>query len=945
MLKLNPVWLVLPLCLFLVGPTSIAVGTLTVTQLKCEYRAGHVVLDNPRPRLSWVLNSDRRGDVQTAWQVLVAGNADALREDTGDLWDSGKVESADQLHVLYRGKPLASGQACYWKVRAWDADGRPSSWSEPASWEMGLLAPEDWAGARWLNDGKPTPTREEDFYLEDPAPLFRREFSIDKPVARARLYVTGIGYYEASLNGGRVGDLALDPAWTRYSERVFYSTHDVTAELRPGDNCLGVTLGNGWYNPLPMRMWGRRVLREHMPVGRPRFITRLAIEFTDGTRQDVLSDNDWMVGEGPILFNNIYLGEIYDARREQPGWDTAGFDDAAWGRPAVATEPIGPLRAQPLPPIRCTATLEPVGLSEPQPGVFIFDMGQNFAGWVRLSLEAPAGTSVTLRFGELLNPDGTLNPLTSVCGQIKGRRKNKEGVEANIGGPGSPLVAWQADTYIARGGGIEHYTPRFTFHAFRYVEVTGLPGKPPIDSIEGLRLNSDIERVGSFACSNELFNRIQTMCDWTFLSNIFAVQSDCPHRERFGYGGDIATTSEAFMMNYDMAAFYAKAVRDWHDSVLEDGTFTDTAPNMGTQYCGVAWAMVHPLLLRQLWQYYGDRQLLEEQYATARRWLEGVNARYPDFIVTEGLSDHEGLAPMPAPEMVTPLYAASARLLGELAAILGHAADAERYARLAEDIRAAYLARFFDPATGKAGPATQASQSFMLYLNLAPTESRPAVLDVLLEDLRRRDGHLSTGIFGTKYMLDALSREGHAGAAGAIVNQRTFPGWGHMLDLGATTLWEHWKFSDNTYSHNHPMFGSVSEWFYRWLGGIQPDPAAVGFDRIIIRPQMVSGLEWVRCAYDSARGRIVSNWQLAGGRLRMEVEIPVGATALVHVPAASPAQVREGGHPAAQAPGVELVTQEAGAVIYRVGAGRYLFHVDRIEMHQAIGFSGQAWRG
>ncbi len=901
-----------------------------LTHLRCEYRDSPLGIDAAQPRLSWVMAESGgkppvRGQRQTAYQVLVASSEELLKLDLGNLWDSGKVTSGQSIQVEYAGQPLGSQARCHWKVRVWDKDGIPTEWSRPAIWEMGLLSPQDWQ-ALWLNDGKLNPAKTEDCYHEDPAPLFRKEFNLPKKVAQARLYISGLGYYQASLNGSLVGDQVLDPGWTGYSQRVLYTTRDVTGQLRQGDNCLGVTLGNGWYNPLPLRFWGHLNLREHLTIGRPRFIARLVVDFVDGTQQAIVSDSSWKVGDGPIRFNNTYLGEKYDARREVPGWDGPGFAGSGWRPPGVASEPLGVLRAQAQPPIRVTRTLKPVKIAEPTPGVFIFDMGRNFSGWVKLQVSAPEGTNITLRYGELLKKDGTLNPMTSVAGQIKGKRKNAAGIEESVGGPGAPSVAWQSDTYVTKGRGVEQYTPRFTFHAFRYVEVTGLIGTPSIDMITGLRLNSDVERNGAFTCSSEPFNRIQEMCDWTFLSNLFSVQSDCTHRERFGYGGDLAVTSEAFMMNYDMADFYAKAVRDWGDSARPDGTLTDTAPAIGVEYCGLAWGMAHPLVQRQLYQYYGERCLLVEQYETTKRWLDLETAKNPEFIIADGLSDHESLVPTPAPAMVTPLFAASARTVGELASILGHQAEAEKYQRLASNIQKAYLGKFLDPTTGQVGPGTQASQAFALYLNLVPADRRQAVLQFLLDDLHRTpEPQLTTGIFGTKFLLDVLSRENQAGLASALVSRKSSPGWGWMLENGATTLWEHWEGSDNTYSQNHPMFGSVSQWFYQWLGGIQPAPTALGFDQIIIRPQVPAGLDWVRCHYDSVRGRIVSNWQRQGDRLTMEVTIPGNTIATIHVPAKDAAGVMESATAAAQADGVKFLRMENNAAVYAVGSGTYRF--------------------
>ena len=906
------------LCSAAPNPAQPAAG-FCATDLRCEYRLNPLGIDVSRPRLSWKLACDQRGQKQTAYQIRVT---DA---DRNTLWDTGKIESDRSIHVEYAGRPLSSRLRCTWQVRVWDKDGEPSPWSAAAWWEMGLLEPGDWQ-AKWINDGKTNPTRDENLYKEDPAPLFRKTFELPKDARKARLYITGLGYYEARLNGQPVGDHALDPAWTAYAKRVFYSTYDVTALLRDGANSLAVTLGNGWYNPLPLRMWGHLNLRRHLTIGRPRFIARLEIEMTDGGRVTIVSDESWKVTEGPVQRNNIYLGEVYDARKEIPDWDRPGCDDSGWARAGTASESLGRLQAQPLPPIRVTATLEPVKITEPQPGTFIFDMGQNFAGWVRLALNVPRGTQIVLRYGELLHKDGTLNPMTSVCGQIKGTRKNAEGAPTPVGGPGAPKIAWQSDTYIAKGGGPEVYTPRLTFHAFRYVEVTGYPGTPPADTFTGLRLNTDVAEVGTFACSNERFNRIQQMCRWTFLSNMFGVQSDCPHRERFGYGGDLVVTCDAFMLNLDMARFYAKVTADWRDSALADGMLTDTAPFVGIQYCGVAWAMAHPLLQLQLYRYYGDRRIIEEQYATSKRWLDLVADRNENHIIEKGLSDHEALAPAPAAEMVTPLYCESARLLSQLARILGKDNDAQTCADRAEAVKQAYRETFPSAQAGRVPPGTQASQSFALQLDMLDEDQQEPALRYLLDDIRtRNEGRLTTGIFGTRYLLEVLSRRGHADVAYDLVNRREFPGWGYMLDNGATTLWEHWALSENTFSHNHPMFGSVSQWFFNWLGGIQVHPQAVGFDRIIIRPQIVGDLKWVRCRYDSVRGPIASDWRLDDDRLHLNVTIPAGTTALVYIPATRAAEVTESDRPAAEAPGVRRLGEENGAPVFEIQSGRYAF--------------------
>ena len=900
---------------------------LKVDGLKCEYQVNPLGLDTPQPRLSWLLESSERDQRQTAYQLLAATSPALLSDGKADLWDSGKVLSGESVHVVYGGKPLRPGQRAYWKLRAWDRDDRPSAYSAAAWWEMGLLTPADWRAA-WITRKRTEPLSEQQMFEDDPAPLFRKEFSIEKKISRARVYVSGLGYYELRLNGQRVGDQVLDPGWTTYSKRVLYSTYDVTEQLKRGANALGVMLGNGWFNPLPLRLWGHINPRENLTIGEPRVILQLVAEFTDGTSQTIVTDESWKVGESPILRNNVYLGEVYDARKEQPGWDKPGFNDSSWQPAVLRREALGPLQAQDAPPIRVTHVLKPVKLTEPKPGVFIFDLGQNFAGWVRLHVQGPAGTRVSMRQGELLYPDGTLNGMTAVCGQIK-----QGGTNYHYDGNGAPKTAFQVDEYILKGQGQEVYTPRFTFHGFRYVEVTGFPGKPTLASLEGLRLNSDVAPAGSFVCSNERFNRIQQMAQWTELSNLFSVESDCPHREKFGYGGDIVAAGEMAMLNFGMSRFYAKAVQDLVDAARPNGGFTETAPFVGISDEGlgeksgpVGWGTAHPYLLWRLYQHYGDRRLLEENYEPAKRWLALLQSRAQDGILDNGISDHESLVPKPRALTGTGFYYLNARLLAGIAGALGKEADAVEDDALAETIKAAFNRKFLQPGTGRYDTATQACQAFALYLGLAPAEERRRAMSVLVRDIEEAHaGHLTTGIFGTKFMLHALTEAGRADVAFGIVNQTTFPGWGYMLERGATTLWEHWEFSDNTFSHNHPMFGSVSEWFYRALAGINAAPDAVGFDKLIIRPQPVGDLKWVKASYDSVRGKVVSEWRRDAGKFNLRVRVPVGVTATLVLPSKQGTPVTESGKPVERAPGVERLVSASGNAVVAVGSGDYEF--------------------
>jgi len=908
-----------------------SIQAMTATELKCEYRVNPLGIDAEEPRLSWILNSKERGDVQTACQILVSSTIERLTESSADLWNSGKLGSGQSIHVVYKGEALQSKQRYFWKVRVWDKNGRPSPWSDTAWWEMALLNESDWQ-ASWISDGKSDPQNDEGFYKDDPAPLYRKEFLSQKEIKSARLYISGLGYYESYVNGIRIGRNVLDPGWTNYLKRIYYHVYDVTENILNGYNCLAVMLGNGWYNPLPLRMWGRLNLREHLPTGRPCFIAQLEITYVDQSVIIITSDESWKFTDGPVLKNNIYLGEVYDARREIKNWSCVGCNEDQWHPAQKITKTPGSLQVQPLPPIRVTGKIEAQHISQPSPGVTIVDMGQNFAGWASFKFNAPRGTEIHMRYGELLNGDSTLNPMTSVCGQIKGRRKDKNGIDVNTGGPGSPDTAWQADTYIAAGKGWEEYCPRFTFHGFRYIEITGYPGTITPDMVIGLRLNSDVDEAGAFSCSNQMFNDIQKISQRTFLSNMFSVQSDCPHRERFGYGGDMVATNEALIFNYDMNCFYSKTVADWQDAARDDGMFTDTAPFVGIQYCGIGWAMIHPLLQLNLYKYYGNRRIVEEQYGAARRWFELVISQNPGYIVHKGLSDHESLYETPAEQLVTPLYFYSAKLMSKLADILERRGDKKRYDDLAAHIKEAYLRKFLDPQAGIVDPGTQSSQSFSLFLNMIPSDAKETALHYLVKNIvENNDGHLTTGIFGTAFMLDLLSRSNYGKIAYDIVNQTTCPGWGFMLKNEATTLWEHWNYSDNTYSHNHPMFGSVSQWFFNWLGGLRPAPDAIGFDRIIITPLLIDELRWVETSYHSVRGEIISNWYKRDGKIIFDIRLPVNVRASLYLPVREGEQVLENGLPVAQAAGVELVSQQKNEQIVKLGSGKFHFEIKEIK--------------
>ncbi len=749
-------------------------------------------------------------------------------------------------------------------------------------------------GALWLQDGRALPTEDSLFYLNHPAPLFRKEFYAAKSVEDARLIITAAGYYQATINGKSIGENVLDPAWTDYSKRVYFTEYDVTALVSEGDNCIGVTLGNGFYNPLPLRKWGRRNMREDTEVGKPRFIARLVINYAGGDTQEIVSDGTWKWSTGPLLKDDVYIGVTYDSRQEIGGWDLSGFDDNLWAAARVGDGPGGRLQKAFFPPVQVTREIIPQQITPQGEGRWIVDMGENFTGTYRAKLDGSPGDTITLRFGERLYENGALNPMTAVIGQIK--RKG-------VGGPGAPDVAWQTDTYIIGENEDDWFEPPFTYHVYRYMEIDGLREQPELADVVGLSIHTNVEDENSFSSSSDLLNSIQAATERTFLANLVSVQSDCPAREKFGYGGDINATSEAFIYNYDMQSFYRKTIYDWLDA-MNDSSFVDTAPFVGIKYCGISWESAYLIMQHNLYMYYGDDDIVRELYDLNVAWMDKVARLHPEGVVDKGLSDHESLAPVPVTLTGTAHYLQCARIMAAFAKVVGDEVNQAKYQELAADLRDWLQSEFWDQ-TVHGNINRQTLFATLLYHDIVPEDQVAAATDSLVAAVKRAPaGHFITGIFGTKYVLEALSMHASPQVVFDVVNSTEYPGWGHMIDRGATTIWETWKESDNVYSNNHPMFGSVTEWFYRWLAGIRPDPAHPGFQRFVLAPNTPDGLGSVSCTYSSSNGSIESGWRVDDtGNYLFDMSIPDGCTAQVKLPISNEDVVAIIEHPATLDPG------------------------------------------
>ncbi|XOV92427.1 MAG: family 78 glycoside hydrolase catalytic domain [Bacteroidota bacterium] len=769
--------------------------------------------------------------------------------------------------------------------------------------------------AVWITCEEELPTSDSLFYQDNPAPLFRKEFQILKPISQAKLYITSAGYYRAYLNGENVGKNILDPAWTDYSKRIYYAEYEIKSLLSAHDNCIGVSLGNGFYNPLPLRKWGRRNLRNDLAeVGKPAFTAKIIVDYKDGTSQIITTDSTWRYHDGPIRSNSVYLGVRYDARDELNDWNTQDFNDENWKNAVISKGPGGELMPSFFPPVQITQEIKPTAIYSSEPGTWIVDMGVNFTGTYRIKLSGNEGDTVYFRFGERVYNDGSLNPMTSVIGQIK---------RPGVGGPGAPDVAWQTDRYIFGKTSPAIFQPDFTYHVFRYMEIKGLDYKPDQADITGLFMHTNVVAENNFSSSSGLLNSIQDATRRTFLANLVSVQSDCPAREKFGYGGDLNATSESYIYNFDMKDFYRKTVYDWIDA-MNDTTFVDTAPFVGVKYCGISWESAFLTTQYYLYLYYNDLEFVKELYELDNKWMDKVARIHPGGIVTEGLSDHESLLPVPVELTGTCHYIQCARIMSTFATVMGDPERAKDYQRLADKLTDMVRERFWNqPVNEKINRQTLFAT--LLYHQIVPEEEIEAAKDSLLNAVQHGPaGHFNTGIFGTKYVLETLSKYVSPDSVFKIVNSTEFPGWGFMIDNGATTLWETWKESDNVYSNCHPMFGSVTEWYYRWLAGIRPIEDSPGFSEFLLNPTTPLGLESVNCTYHSPKGAIVSNWKRTNpGEYQYVFIIPEGAKAHVRIPVGKAQKIQFDNK------NLELMNRNIREGQFELGSGSYTLTVSK----------------
>jgi alpha-L-rhamnosidase len=896
---------------------------LAVDKLRCEYKVNPLGIGVLRPRLSWQMRSRRRGACQTAYQIAAADDAAALENNAHMRWDSGRVESDASIHVPYGGPELRSGERCAWRVRIWDETGAVSPWSEAAWWEMGLLSVADWQAA-WI-----TPAWDEDKHSSQPCPLLRRVFGVRGPVRSARLYATALGLYACALNGQRIGDQQLTPGWTSYDTRLQYQTYDVTELLAPGDNALSAVLADGWYRGHLGFQGQRNTYGDTLAL-----LVQLRIEYEDGSTEYVYSDETWRAAAGPWLAADFYNGEVYDARLEQTGWQLAGFDDRSWSAVRTVDPSKTILIAQTAPPVRKIEEIRPIAILHTPAGETVFDFGQNMVGWVQLRVAGPAGATVTLRHSEVLDSAGNFYT---------------ENLRA----------AQQRVDYTLRGNGEELYEPRFTFMGFRYIAVEGIPGEPSLESLTGVVVHSDMAVTGRFGCSEPLLNQLQHNILWGQKGNFVDVPTDCPQRdERLGWTGDAQVFIRTACFNMDVAAFFTKWLGDLAADQTPNGSVPFVVPDViararsdaqGTGgFTGrgsTAWGDAAVICPWTLYLCYGDTRILETQYASMAGWVRYMEEQAgDDFIWDSGfhfgdwLSIFPEASPLwPAPKtsialIATTFFAYCAAILAEVARILQRDDEAARYAELFAKIKAAFCAEFVSP-NGRIDSGTQTAYVLALMFDLLPEAQRPLAAARLVEEIRGRDYHLSTGFVGTPYLCHVLSRFGYLDVAYRLLNQRTFPSWLYPVRMGATTIWERWDgirpdgtFQDPSMnSFNHYAYGAVGDWMYQVIAGLNVDPYAPGYKHVIIHPRPGGGLTSASAELETPYGRLASSWTLEETGFHLKLTVPPNTRATVYLPAASPAEVSESGNLITEAAGIDQVRVANGSVSFEIGAGDYSF--------------------
>ncbi|MEJ5963129.1 family 78 glycoside hydrolase catalytic domain [Pedobacter immunditicola] len=907
--------------------TSVSAQQLKVISTYCDYLVNPSGVETLSPSLSWKFESLQRNVKQSAYQILVADNLTDISNHKGNVWDSNKILSDQSIQNKYNGKTLISSKTYYWKVKVWDNKGT-EAWSKVNSWQMGLLSPKDWHGAKWIAYEKladsnvnilPADGKKDKFTGNNILPLLRKSFKVDKTVKKATMFISGLGHFEMNLNGEKVGDHFLDPGWTKYDKEALYVAFDLTQQLKKGENVVGVMLGNGFYYIPPVKGRFRKLKGA---FGYPKMICRLLVEYEDGSFSNVTSDESWKTSPSAITFSSIYGGEDYNANLEQTGWDSPGYNDKTWKQALVVDGPS--LNSQKAAPVKVFENFKPITVNQnAATGDWIYDLGQNASGIIELKVSGRKGDTVRVIPGELLKADGTVNQKPT----------------------GSPYYF----QYILKGSGIETWRPRFTYSGFRYIQLKGgvPPGKnnthklPIVNELTGLHIRNAATKTGSFKSSNKIFNQTNSLIDWAIKSNMVSVFTDCPHREKLGWLEQLHLMGSSIRYNYEAAPLFKKALQDMKNSQTAEGLVPEIAPEYVKFEWGgdmfrdsPEWGSSSILLPWYLYQWYGDKQSLADNFPMMQRYVAYLGTKSQGFILSQGLGDWYDLGPKPpGVSQLTPMgitataiYYHDLKIMEKIALLLSKDTDAAAYNKLAVSVREAFNRRFFNNDTKQYGSGSQTANAMAVYMELVEPGNKNAVVQNIIKDIESRNNSLTAGDIGHRYLLQVLENEGRSDVIFNMNSRSDVPGYGYQIEKGATALTESWA-ALPTVSNNHFMLGHLMEWFYTGVGGIRQEKGSVAFSHIRIYPEIVGDLQSATTSYDSPHGRIATEWKKTASTFELILSVPANTVATVYIPAGQKHTITENNNLIKENQAIKILGYEKDRVKIKIGSGNYHFKI------------------
>jgi hypothetical protein len=904
---------------------------IAVINLKCNN------LENPcgtgnMPVFSWIIISENRDAAQSAYQIILDSCDNKLQSENSCLWNSGKIALSNTSWISYSGPELRSGTKYFWKVRVWDRKDNPSNFSKSAYFITGLFEKNDWKNAKWIG------------YEEIPdslilvpgvhwngnnlgnvalkrttIPYFRKEFSIRKKISAAYIYISGLGQYELYINGKKIGNRFLSPGWTNYRKTCYYNTFDVTKELNRGPNAIGVITGNGFFNVNRERY--RKLV---IAYGMPRMILKLAIRYNDGSEETFISDESWKTTPSPVTFSSIYGGEDYDARLEQTGWNQTGFNDSEWKQTLLVKEPGGVLKPECDYPIRVMQTFKPVTIFNPDTNKYVYDYRQNASGVIKLKISGKEGQQVKIFPGELINDDSLVTQKAT----------------------GAPYYF----SYTVKGDKEELWIPRFTYYGFRYVQVEGgVPAGRPnpdnlpvISELELLHTRNSSPVIGNFKCSNELFNSIYELINWSIKSNLASVTTDCPHREKLGWLEQTHLMGNSIKYIYDIHNLYNKIIDDMMEAQLVNGLVPDIAPEyvpfVGGFRDSPEWGSSCVILPWDMYEWFGDIEAVRKAYPMMKKYIIYLDSLSEDHILSHGLGDWYDLGPkFPGEAQLTPkavtatsIFFYDTFLLGKMASLVGKDEDAQYFRNMAEEIRKAFNSKFLNPLTKVYSTGSQTAYSMPLFFGMVDDSCHRQVVDNLIKSIRENNNALTAGDVGYRYLLRVLEQEGYSEVIFDMNSKTDVPGYGFQLSKGATSLTESWAGLVDV-SNNHMMLGHLMEWFYSGLGGIRQTVYSKGYEQILINPEPVGDITWAETLYQTIHGEVFCSWKISDGNFHLQIRIPANCTATVVLPQSDPVKIWEEESPLRVSGAIKKIETSGNKILCEIPSGEYFFKVSYLK--------------